>query len=133
MQFVPPSPNYFLLRNKHYPQHPVLKHPHFVSLLMSETNFYNRTQPQVKLYSNFIFFGSRQNKKKSVGFSPQANYTDWATATCRRNLVPTFADRGVSRGERGGSPTVVKSQFSRPDFDSRQEDGSFWTKWHLYV
>jgi hypothetical protein len=37
-------------------------------------------------------------KLNSVAFSPQANYTDCATATCRRNLVPSFADRGVSRG-----------------------------------
>jgi hypothetical protein len=29
--------------------------------------------------------------------------------------VSTFVDRGVSRGQRGGSPTVVKSQFSRPE------------------
>jgi hypothetical protein len=43
--------------------------------------------------------------------SPQANYTDWATATCRRNLGPTFVDRGVSRGQRGGSPTVVNLSF----------------------
>jgi hypothetical protein len=34
----------------------------------------------------------------SVALSPQANYTDWATATCRRNLVRTFVDRGASRG-----------------------------------
>jgi hypothetical protein len=27
------------------------------------------------------------------------------------NLVPTFADRGVSRGQRGGSPTVVNLSF----------------------
>jgi hypothetical protein len=47
----------------------------------------------------------------SVAISPQANYTDWATATCQRNLVPTFADRGVSRGQRGGSPTVVNLSF----------------------
>jgi hypothetical protein len=41
------------------------------------------------------------NKKtNSVAFNPQAKYTDWATATCRRNLVPTFVDRGVSRGQR---------------------------------
>jgi hypothetical protein len=46
-------------------------------------------------------------KKNSVAFSPQANYTDCATATCRRKLVPTFADRGVSRGHHGGSPTIV--------------------------
>jgi hypothetical protein len=37
--------------------------------------------------------------------------TDWATATCWRNLVPTFTDRGVSRGQRGGSPTVVNLSF----------------------
>jgi hypothetical protein len=32
----------------------------------------------------------------SLAFSPQANYTDSATATDRRILVPTFLDRGVS-------------------------------------
>jgi hypothetical protein len=47
----------------------------------------------------------------SVALSPQANYTDWATATCRRNLVLNFVDRRVSRGERGGSPTVVNLSF----------------------
>jgi hypothetical protein len=47
----------------------------------------------------------------SVALSPQVNYTDWATATCRRNLVPTFVDRGVSRGQRGGSLTVVNLSF----------------------
>jgi hypothetical protein len=26
-------------------------------------------------------------------------------------LVPTFVDRGVSRGQRGGSPTVVNLSF----------------------
>jgi hypothetical protein len=46
-----------------------------------------------------------------VLLSPQANYTDWATAIFRRNLVPTFVDRGVSRGQRGGSPTVVNLSF----------------------
>jgi hypothetical protein len=48
---------------------------------------------------------------KNVALSPQANYTDWATATCRRNLVPTFVDRGVSRGQRGGFPAVVNLSF----------------------
>jgi hypothetical protein len=48
---------------------------------------------------------------KLRGLSPQANYTDWATATCRRNLVLTFADRGMSRGQRGGTPTVVNLSF----------------------
>jgi hypothetical protein len=54
---------------------------------------------------------SRTNKTNSVALSPQVNYTDWATATCWRNLVPTFGDRGVSRGQRGGSPTVVNLSF----------------------
>jgi hypothetical protein len=39
--------------------------------------------------------------------SPRANYTDLPTATFQRILVPTFADRGVLRGQRGGSSTVV--------------------------
>jgi hypothetical protein len=43
--------------------------------------------------------------------SPQANYTDWSTATCQRNLVPTFVNRGVSRGQSGGSHTVVNLSF----------------------
>jgi hypothetical protein len=46
----------------------------------------------------------RYEQTNSVVFSPKTNYTDCATATCRRNLVPTFVDRGVSRGQRGGSP-----------------------------
>jgi hypothetical protein len=51
------------------------------------------------------------NHTNSVALSSQANYTDWAIATCRRNLVPTFVDRGVSRCQRGGSPTVVNLSF----------------------
>jgi hypothetical protein len=51
------------------------------------------------------------HNKNFEALSPQANYTDWATATCRRNLVLTFADRGVSRGQRGGSPTAVNLSF----------------------
>jgi hypothetical protein len=47
-----------------------------------------------------------KNKQTPWPFSPQANYTDLATATWR-NLVSTFVDRGMSRGQRGGSPTVV--------------------------
>jgi hypothetical protein len=37
--------------------------------------------------------------------------TNKQTAACRRNLVPTFVDRGVSRIQRGGSPTVVNLSF----------------------
>jgi hypothetical protein len=50
-------------------------------------------------------------KTNSLAFSPQANYTAWATATCWWNLVPIFADSGVSRGQRGRSPTVVTFSF----------------------
>jgi hypothetical protein len=50
-------------------------------------------------------------KTNSVAFSPQANYTDWLTATCQRNLMPTFVDRGVSRGQREGSPMVFNLTF----------------------
>jgi hypothetical protein len=46
-----------------------------------------------------------------MALSPQANYSHWATATCLRNLVPTFMDGGVLRGQRGGSPTVVNLCF----------------------
>jgi hypothetical protein len=46
-----------------------------------------------------------------VAFSLQANYTDWATATGRQILVSTFVDRGVSRGQRVGSLTVVNLSF----------------------
>jgi hypothetical protein len=53
----------------------------------------------------------KQKKTNSVALSPRTNYTDWSTATCRRNLVSTFVDRGVSRGQRGGSPTVVNLSF----------------------
>jgi hypothetical protein len=52
-----------------------------------------------------------KQKKNSMALIPWANYTDLATATCRRNLVPTFVDRGVSCGQRGGSPTVVNLSF----------------------
>jgi hypothetical protein len=46
-----------------------------------------------------------------MAFSPQANSADWATATGRRILVSTFVDRGVSRGQRGGTPTAVNLSF----------------------
>jgi hypothetical protein len=51
------------------------------------------------------------NKTNSMAFSPQANYTDWATTTCRQNLMPTFVDRGVLRRQRSGSLTVVNLGF----------------------
>jgi hypothetical protein len=46
-----------------------------------------------------------------VAFSLQANYIDWATATGRWILVPTFVDRAVSHGQRGGTLTAVNLSF----------------------
>jgi hypothetical protein len=45
----------------------------------------------------------------SVAFSPQANYTDWATATCRRNLVPTLWIEGC-RVVSAADPLLVNLQ-----------------------
>jgi hypothetical protein len=62
-------------------------------------------------WQNQTITNNKQKTTNSVALSPRANYTDWSTATCWRNLVSTFADRGVSRGQRGGSPTVVNLSF----------------------
>jgi hypothetical protein len=53
----------------------------------------------------------KQGNTNSVASTPQANYTDCATATGRRNLVATFADKVVSRDQRGGTPTAVNFSF----------------------
>jgi hypothetical protein len=52
--------------------------------------------------TGYNLFNTKQTN--SVALSLQASYTDWTAATCRRNLVPTFVDRGVSCGQHGGSP-----------------------------
>jgi hypothetical protein len=69
----------------------------------------------------------------SVALSPRANYTDWSIATCRRNLVSTFVDRGVPRGQRGGSPMVVNLSFlDRPPQSPHLKIYRFnlhWTGW----
>jgi hypothetical protein len=57
------------------------------------------------------YFLNRLLQTKSMDLSPQANYTIWVTATCRRILVPIFADRWVSRGQRGESPKIVNLSF----------------------
>jgi hypothetical protein len=54
---------------------------------------------------------TNKQKTNSVALSPRAKSTEWATAICRRNLVPNLVDRGVSRGQRGGSHTVVNLSF----------------------
>jgi hypothetical protein len=61
------------------------------------------------LISRFLC-GSRSLSVKLRGLSPQANYTDRATAAVGE-VVPTFADRGVLRGQRNGSPRPLISVF----------------------
>jgi hypothetical protein len=50
------------------------------------------------------------HKTKLRGLSLQANYTDRATAGVGE-VVPTFAGRGVLRGQRNGSPRPLISVF----------------------
>jgi hypothetical protein len=52
-----------------------------------------------------------EKKNNFVAFTSQANYTNWATATGQRILVPTFVDRGVSRGQGGGIPAAGNLNF----------------------
>jgi hypothetical protein len=54
----------------------------------------------------------KQTKTNSVALSLRANSTDWSTATCRRNLMSTFVDRGVSCGQRGGSPILTRAEWT---------------------
>jgi hypothetical protein len=63
------------------------------------------------------------NRDGSVKIATGCGLQDWGSAlcktnrkgnsmaTCWRNLVPTFADRRVSRGQRGGPLTVVNLSF----------------------
>jgi hypothetical protein len=60
---------------------------------------------------NIVFYCPlNYSKKKLRGLSPQANYTDRATAAVDE-VVPTSADRGVLRGQRNGSPRPLISVF----------------------
>jgi hypothetical protein len=61
--------------------------------------------------SSLLPWFSLHPQTNSLAFSPQAYYTDWATTTCQLYLVPTFVDRRVMRGQRGGSPTIVNLSF----------------------
>jgi hypothetical protein len=64
-------------------------------------------------YFNDVVMRKLQHANELRGrvLSPRANYADWATATGRRNLVATSAIEGVSRGQSGGSSTVVNLSF----------------------
>jgi hypothetical protein len=58
---------------------------------------YLTPQPDTNITGDkqYMYVVLKNKQTHSVNFSMQANYTDCATATGRRILVPTFADRGV--------------------------------------
>jgi hypothetical protein len=74
------------------------------------TTWYHISKDSQEIWNNFST-KEQKTKTNSVALSPRANYTDWAATNCRRNLVPAFVDRGVSHGQRGGSPMVVYHSF----------------------
>jgi hypothetical protein len=86
------------------------------TMRFTSQKFYCRNPYRINIFilKRLLWYalGTKASKQtNSVALGPQANYTDRVTATCRRNLVSTFADRGVSRGQRGGSLTVVNLSF----------------------
>jgi hypothetical protein len=66
----------------------------------------------------------------SEAFSPQVNYTNWTTVTCRRLLMSPFADGvGGSRGQCCGRRTAVNLSYpdrSRHFFFQEASDTSSW-------
>jgi hypothetical protein len=60
----------------------------------------------------FTCLSSKQINTNQISWTlVRKRTTDWASATGRRILVPTSADRGVSRDQRGGTPTAVNLIF----------------------
>jgi hypothetical protein len=49
---------------------------------------------QCGILNNYNPIGLKTKKKKLRGLSPRVNYTDRATAACRRSDFQLFADRG---------------------------------------
>jgi hypothetical protein len=60
-----------------------------------------------------------------MALSPQANYTDWATAIYRRNLVPTFVDREVSRGL-SSSSSIITTQITITSWHNNSQLNTHW-------
>jgi hypothetical protein len=68
--------------------------------------------PSVSLWGIFRIWRTwSSTKTNSVFFSPQPNYTDWSTVAGSPILVPTFVDRGMSRGQSSGTLKAVNVSF----------------------
>jgi hypothetical protein len=67
-----------------------------------------KTAQQVHYFTSilvsFVPTETEKHSKQLRGLSPRANYTDRVTTACRWSQCELFADTGVSRGLRGGSP-----------------------------
>jgi hypothetical protein len=61
-------------------------------------------------YNFLLQFVTKKKKKKKTPW-PLVRKRSVSTQPPPRNSVPTFVDRGMSRGQRGGSPTSLISVF----------------------
>jgi hypothetical protein len=60
---------------------------------------------------SYVIYSKTHKQINFLAFCPQAKYTDWATATIRRILMPTFANRELYLGQCSGTPTAVNLRF----------------------
>jgi hypothetical protein len=70
--------------------------------------------PQIlKRASRFVIVFTNRTKKKNNlrGLQSASELYRLIDRHLSTNLVPTFGDRGMSRGQRGGSPTVVNLSY----------------------
>jgi len=81
------------------------------SMCSCRVSVHTRVITRAVLYIRIATFTISAKLTKFRGLSPHANYTDRAAAALSAKLVPTFADRGVSRGQRNGSPQPLISVF----------------------
>jgi hypothetical protein len=69
--------------------------------------------PWFNFFKYILFSSHRSQKKKSLhGLSPRANYTDRATAACRRSDLPIFADNFYPCSPSTAPPVSVKHKIS---------------------
>jgi hypothetical protein len=66
---------------------------HMIQEVLGRTVYFPFTTDRIRISKRIL-------GKKLCGVSSRANYTDRLLSA---TLVPTFADRGVSRGQRNGS------------------------------